>query len=273
MISTSSYTKVLTIAGSDSGGGAGIQADLKTIEALGCFGLTAIAAITAQNTVGVQAVYPLAAEQVRAQLDSIFGDMGADAVKIGLLAPGIPGVVADRLRHYGAHRIVLDPVMVATSGDVLLAERARADLVLELFPMAAVVTPNIAEAQTILGSSALIGSQAQMREAGSVLLAQTGAQAVLLKGGHNADAEAADLLLEAGGRATWLLGQRIATDNTHGTGCTLSSAIACYLAKGLPLAEACKAGKAYLQGALAAGANRQLGAGHGPVWHSWQQSI
>jgi hydroxymethylpyrimidine/phosphomethylpyrimidine kinase len=257
---------VLTIAGSDSGGGAGIQADLKTFSALGVYGASVITALTAQNTRAVSAIHDVPPAFVRAQLDAVFDDIEFAAVKIGMLSRlEIIDAVADRLHRHGARNIVLDPVMVAKSGDRLLRADAVAALKQRLLPLATVITPNLPEAAVLLevkearDLAGMIESAARLRELGP--------QAVLLKGGHlDQGAESVDVL-DDGREPLTLAAPRIATANTHGTGCTLSSAIAALLARGLSLHEAARAAKAYVTAALR-GANRlNVGHGHGPVHH------
>ncbi|WP_382327186.1 bifunctional hydroxymethylpyrimidine kinase/phosphomethylpyrimidine kinase [Hydrogenophaga sp. UC242_50] len=259
------YTRVLSIAGSDSGGGAGIQADLKTFAALGCYGMTAITALTAQNTLGVSGIHGVPPEMLKAQLSAVLDDIGVDAVKIGMLhAPDIVRTVAWALRHYEVKQVVLDPVMVATSGDRLIAPDTVQVLVDELFPLATVVTPNLDEAALLLGRP--IGDADELETAARDLLA-LGAKAVLLKGGHLPGDEVADLLVSGAGPAQRLASPRIASRNTHGTGCTLSSAIAAYLALGNPLDQAVAKARSYILQAIAMGANVYTGAGHGPLNH------
>ncbi len=261
------YARVLSIAGSDSGGGAGIQADLKTIAALGGYGMTAITAITVQNTVGVRAIQALPPELLAQQIDAVAEDIGVDAVKIGMLHdPAVVQVVAAALRRHRFAHVVLDPVMVATSGDKLITQDTVAVLIRELFPLATLITPNLDEAGWLIGRP--IASAAELDSAAHALLA-LGARAVLLKGGHLPGDELVDLLLEAPHTLQRWQDSRIATRNTHGTGCTLSSAIACQLALGEPLADAVAAARAYVRGALAAGADVVTGHGHGPLNHGF----
>ena len=261
------YPRLLTIAGSDSGGGAGIQADLKTFAALGCYGMTAITAITAQNTRGVTAIQALPASLLAQQMDAVAQDIGVDAVKIGMLhnAEAVLAVAA-AIRRHGWTRVVLDPVMVATSGDALMARETVAVLVRELFPLAAVVTPNLDEAALLLGRP--VTREAGLEAAAADLLA-LGARALLLKGGHLAGDELVDVLLEAGRPPLRLAGARIASGNTHGTGCTLSSAIACHLALGSSLADAVRLARDYVREAILHGADVQTGGGHGPLNHGF----
>jgi hydroxymethylpyrimidine/phosphomethylpyrimidine kinase len=259
------YPRVLSIAGSDSGGGAGIQADLKTFAALGCYGMTAITAITVQNTLGVSAVHALPPETVSAQIAAVMDDIGADAVKIGMLhSPEIVRVVAEALRHYGVRHVVLDPVMVATSGDRLIAPETVQVMVHELFPLTSVVTPNLDEAAALLGRE--IESAGQLEAAARDLLA-LGAPAVLLKGGHLQGDTVIDVLAWREGEVQRLQSARIASRNLHGTGCTLSSAIAAHLALGETLPRAVALAREYILQAIAAGVDVHLGAGHGPLNH------
>ena len=260
------YYRALTIAGSDSGGGAGIQADLKTFAALGCYGMSVITALTAQNTVAVTAIHPVPPAFIAQQIDTIMEDIGVDAVKIGMLhASSVIQTVAERLAHYRMVPIVLDPVMVAKSGDKLLQDEAVEALKATLVPLATVLTPNLPEASVLLGRP--IVDRDQMKEA-SMALTELGPQAVLLKGGHLHDALSPDVLyIKMDGTLEVFEGKRIETGNTHGTGCTLSSAIAAYLARGEGIREAVGKAKAYLTKALQAGAAYRLGQGHGPVHH------
>lgn len=261
------YARVLTIAGSDSGGGAGIQADLKTFAALGCYGTSAITALTAQNTVGVQGIHAVPAEFLKAQIQSVLDDIGVDAVKIGMLhAPGIVEVVAWAIDHYKLTNVVLDPVMVATSGDRLIASETVQVLVHELFPRVSVITPNLDEAALLLGRD--IPNAEALDIAAQDLLAM-GARAVLLKGGHLAGDEVVDLLADASGPLQRLASRRIASRNVHGTGCTLSSAIAAHLALGYGLGEAVSLARAFILGAIAQGADVTTGQGHGPLNHGF----
>ena len=265
MTSTQHYPRLLTIAGSDSGGGAGIQADLKTFAALGCYGMTAITAITAQNTVGVRAIHGIPAEMLKAQIEAVVEDIGVDAVKIGMLhSPEIVRVVAWAIDHFKLPHVVLDPVMVATSGDTLVGQETVQVLVRELFPRATVVTPNLDEAALLLKRN--INRVEELDAAAQDLLA-LGANAALLKGGHLAGSEVVDVLAQPGQPHTRLQSARIASRNVHGTGCTLSSAIAAHLALGYPLDAAVKLARAYILQAIAAGAAVHTGGGHGPLNH------
>ena len=261
------YARVLTIAGSDSGGGAGIQADLKTFAALGCYGMTAITALTAQNTVGVQGIHAVPPAFLQSQLQSVIEDIGVDAVKIGMLhEPGVVEVVAWAIQHYQLQRVVLDPVMVATSGDRLIADATVRVLVDQLFPLATVITPNLDEASLLLGRP--IAAVSDLSGAAQALLSQ-GARAVLLKGGHLPGDQVVDVLARPGHVDVVLASSRMASRNTHGTGCTLSSAIAAHLALGEPLERAVRAAREYILGAIQAGAGVQVGHGHGPLNHGY----
>jgi len=255
----------VTIAGSDSGGGAGIQADLKTFSALGVYGASVVTALTAQNTKGVSAIHDVPAEFVAAQIDAVFSDLAVGAVKIGMVSQSaVIATIAAGLERWQQSKVVLDPVMIATSGDKLLAPDAVDVLKRVLMPRALIVTPNLPEAAA-LTDAPVAETEDEMRAQGERLLA-LGARAVLMKGGHGSGVESVDLLIEptTGMR---LAADRIATKNTHGTGCTLSSAIAAGLAKGLDLPEAVRAAKTYVTAALAAGDRIKIGSGHGPVHH------
>ena len=266
----------LTIAGSDSSGGAGIQADIKTMTANGVFALCAVTALTAQNTTGVTDILESTPHFLAEQLDAVFTDIFPDAVKIGMVSSiELIRVIAEKLRQYGARHIVVDPVMVATSGARLIAEDAAEALTRRLFPLATVITPNIPEAMALLDYE--VDSERTQQNAAMLLTRRFGC-ASLVKGGHFVN-EANDVLAEPAPLddegnhlgdplTTWFRHKRIETGNTHGTGCTLSSAIACALAQGMDLADAVNAGKAYLTGALAAGFD--MGKGSGPVNHVWQ---
>ena len=255
----------VTIAGSDSSGGAGIQADLKTFSALGVYGASVIAALTAQNTKGVTGIHDVPPDFVTAQMDAVFSDLDVGAVKIGMLSqPKVIEAVAAGLARHGQEKVVLDPVMIAASGDRLLAPEAVQVLRDVLIPLALVVTPNLPEAAALL-EAPIAKNEADMREQGEKLLG-LGPRAVLIKGGHAEGAESVDLLIEPTSVAR-LSAERIDTRNTHGTGCTLSSAIAAGLAKGLDLAEAVRQAKAYVTAAIAASDKLNIGTGHGPVHH------
>ncbi len=281
--------KVLTIAGSDSGGGAGIQADLKTISALGCYGLTAITALTAQNTQGVRAIHAPDPNFLQAQLDAVFEDIGADAVKIGMLhSPEIVAVVADTLRRFKPAHVVLDPVMVATSGDKLITPETQEHIVRELFPLATVVTPNLDELSWFVGEPI---TRWEQFESSAVKLQAMGAAHVLVQGGHMQSPNLMDMLVELTSLTTdrpapstdakpapiekvrrditEIVKPRIDTPNLHGTGCTLSSAIACYLALGYPLKASVKAAQDYVYQAISHAVGMQVGHGHGPINHSF----
>ena len=259
------YPRVLSIAGSDSGGGAGIQADLKTFSALGCYGMTAITAVTAQNTLGVTAIHGVPVEVLKAQICAVMDDIGVDALKIGMLhSPELVRVVAWAIDEYRIERVVLDPVMVATSGDRLIAEETIGVLVGELFHRVTLVTPNLDEAALLLGGA--ISTIAALDDAAARLLA-LGAHAVLLKGGHLPGDEVVDVLAMRGEELRRLQSSRIASDNVHGTGCTLSSAIAAGLALGLSLPQAVAEARRYVLQAIAAGAQVHTGGGHGPLNH------
>ena len=260
------YHRVLTIAGSDSGGGAGIQADLKTISANRCYGMSVITALTAQNTLGVTAIHAVPVDFVAAQMDAVLSDIGADAVKIGMLfSPELIRTVADGLRRHGAKNIVLDPVMVAQSGDKLLQDEAVTALKEHLIPLADLITPNLPEASVLLDRE--ITSEADLSAAATDLAAM-GAGNVLIKGGH-LESENSDDCLYLGDeqRLVTLAGERVVTRNNHGTGCTLSSAIAAYLARGEDMETAVRLGKDYITGAIQAGAAYEIGRGNGPVHH------
>ncbi|WP_085035438.1 bifunctional hydroxymethylpyrimidine kinase/phosphomethylpyrimidine kinase [Ensifer aridi] len=254
----------LTIAGSDSGGGAGIQADLKTFSALGVYGASVITAITAQNTKGVSAVEDVSPNVVAAQIDAVLSDLDVGAVKIGMVSrQETITAIANGLRRFGK-RAVVDPVMVATSGDRLLRPDAVAALMEELLPLALVATPNLPEAALMTGRSVAEDETEMARQAEAIMKA--GAHAVLIKGGHRKNGEATDLFFD-GEAAVRLPAPRINTRNDHGTGCTLSAAIAAGLALGRPLGEAVTIGKAYLHAALSAGGGLKVGEGRGPVHH------
>ena len=256
---------ILTIAGSDSGGGAGIQADLKAISAKGAYGLSVITALTAQNTKAVTAIHDVPSSMIRAQLDAVFDDIQIDAVKIGMLSrPEAIETVAERLRHYRAHPIVLDPVMVAKSGDALLQPDAVQALIDHLLPLATVITPNLPEAGVLLGREGP-GDVEAMRVAAGDLRA-LGPKAVFLKGGHLPDGDAIDIFEDVIGRREFRA-KRVATRNTHGTGCTLSATIAALLGRGMELSAAAEKAKADVAEMIAAADRLDVGEGHGPVHH------
>jgi hydroxymethylpyrimidine/phosphomethylpyrimidine kinase len=259
------YARVLSIAGSDSGGGAGIQADLKTFSALGCYGMTAITAITAQNTLGVQAIHAVPVDILKAQIEAVVQDIGIDAVKIGMLhSPEVVRTVAWAIAHFKLPHVVLDPVMVATSGDKLIEPATVAVLVEELFPLCELVTPNLDEAAWLLGHD--IAGMAELDQAAQDLLS-LGARGVLLKGGHLAGERLRDVLALPDRAHQHFDSRRIASQNVHGTGCTLSSAIAAHLALGLPLTQAVEQAHAFILQAIETGAGVQTGQGHGPLNH------
>jgi hydroxymethylpyrimidine/phosphomethylpyrimidine kinase len=262
----------LTIAGSDSSGGAGIQADLKTFSALGVYGASVIAALTAQNTKSVTAIHDVPPDFIAAQIDAVFSDLDVAAVKIGVLSSRAAiEAVAKGLARHRARNIVLDPVMVATSGDRLLAPDAIDALRGELIPRALIVTPNLPEAAVLAGAS--IARNESDMEAQARHILTLGARRVLIKGGHGDGADSVDLLVGEG-EVVRLPAPRIATRNTHGTGCTLSSAIAANLARGHSVAEAVQEAKTYVTAAIAAANTLQVGSGHGPLHHfhsMWRQ--
>ena len=257
------YT-ALTIAGSDSSGGAGIQADIKTMTANGVYAMSAITALTAQNTTGVTSIMEATPQFLAEELDCIFTDIYPDAIKTGMVSSSeLIEVIADKLTGYQAKNIVVDPVMVATSGARLISEDAISTLKSKLLPLAKVITPNIPEAEVL--SEMQIKSEADMEKAAEIICNRLGCS-VLLKGGHQLN-DANDLLWQKNEQATWFMGKRIDNPNTHGTGCTLSSAIASNLAKRYDLKTSVKYAKNYISGALAAGLN--LGKGSGPMNHAF----
>ena len=257
------YT-ALTIAGSDSSGGAGIQADIKTMTANGVYAMSAITALTAQNTTGVTSIMEVTPQFLAEELDCIFTDIYPDAIKTGMVSSSeLIEVIADKLTGYQAKNIVVDPVMVATSGARLISEDAISTLKSKVLPLAKVITPNIPEAEVL--SEMQIKSEADMEKAAEIICDRLGCS-VLLKGGHQLN-DANDLLWQKDEQATWFMGKRIDNPNTHGTGCTLSSAIASNLAKGYDLKTSVKYAKNYISGALAAGLN--LGKGSGPMNHAF----
>ena len=263
------YRRVLTIAGSDSGGGAGIQADLKTFAANGCYGMSVITALTAQNTQGVSGIHPVPLDFVARQIDAVLADIGADVVKIGMLySAELIALVARKLGEYRVARIVLDPVMVAQSGDKLLRDDAVEALKTQLIPLAELLTPNIPEASVLLGRKIFVAAEML---AAAEELAGLGCRNVLVKGGHLEGEDSDDCLcLGDGKRIVRFPGARLATRNNHGTGCTLSSAIAAFIAKGNDVEAAVRHAKEYITGAIRAGAAYRLGHGHGPVHHFWK---
>ena len=263
------YCKVLTIAGSDSGGGAGIQADLKTFSAIGCYGMSVITALTAQNTQGVKAIHAVPPAFAVEQIEAVLSDIGADAIKIGMLySAELIEAVAQELKKHGARKIVLDPVMVAQSGDKLLQDDAIEAIKTHLMPLADVVTPNLPEASVLCGMPL---TQWGDIESAAEILAKYGSRSILIKGGHGDERKSTDLLFLAGeGRFVSLAADRIETRNNHGTGCTLSSAIASYMAKGNDIEQSVQMAKAFINHAIAAGAHYKIGHGHGPVHHFFQ---
>lgn len=259
------YPVALTIAGSDSGGGAGIQADIKTFSALGVFATSAITAITAQNTCGVRGIQPVTPELLQAQITAILDDFTVDAIKIGMLHnKEVVRVVADLLAPLPSIPIILDPVMISTSGSKLIEDEAIQGVIEELFPIATLVTPNIPETEFLSGHR--IGSEADISFAAGLLM-EAGAQAVLVKGGHIGGDKMTDWLFQGNEPPQRFTSPSIRTGNTHGTGCTLSSAIAAYMALGKTRTEAVRSAKEYMNKALAQGANVRMGKGHGPVNH------
>ena len=262
------YKRALTIAGSDPSGGAGIQADLKAFSACGCFGTSAIVAVVDENTVGVTGVHPVPVEFVVGQIRSVLDDIGADAIKIGMLhSSELIRAVKETLADYAIRNIVLDPVMVATSGDALLQRDAVATLRDELIPCARVITPNIPEAELLLGER--LTRQEELPDAAR-RLSCGGRVSVLLKAGHLQGAELTEYLYTADGVEQRYRYERIDTPNTHGTGCTLSSAVASFLAQGHELPEAVRRAEDYVHGAIMAGREYRTGCGHGPVHHFYR---
>lgn len=258
----------LTIAGSDSGGGAGIQADLKTFSALATYGASVLTAVTAQNTQGVSAVEDISPAMISAQMQAVFADLAVNAVKIGMVSRSQTiGVIADGLATFRGP-VVVDPVMVATSGDRLLQEEAIETLIARLLPLATVVTPNLPEAALLTGRGIATSPDEMIEQA--EIIRSFGAGAVLIKGGHGTGASSTDLLVTPDG-VTELSAPRIDTSNDHGTGCTLAAAVTAGLAKGLSLTDACRAAKIYLHAALSAGRELKVGKGRGPVhhFHAW----
>ena len=266
MTTVKKYNRVLTIAGSDSGGGAGIQADIKAISAMGAYAASAITAVTVQNTLGVEAVHPIPLDILGGQIDAVLSDIGADAVKIGMLhSSEVVRLVADKLRHYDIRNVVLDPVMVSTSGHRLIEESAIETLKSELLPLARVITPNIPEAEILAGVK--IESNDELADVAH-RLSQGGKVSVLLKAGHLTEERLVDIFYNAEQDTILELPSvRIHTLNTHGTGCTLSSAFAAALACGMGLDDAARAAKEYINSAIVSGADYTNGGGHGPVDH------
>lgn len=260
------YYKTLSIAGSDSGGGAGIQADIKTFSALGCYGMSVITALTAQNTLGVQGILPIPPEFIRLQLKSILDDMSADAIKTGMLhSAEVIEAIVSTLNQYQPIPLIVDPVMIAKDGSYLLEPNAIEALKTQLFPITTLMTPNVVEAEALLNSKIIDKTSI---EKAAKELTQWGSKAVLLKGGHMPGSEGSDCLyIKAEDRCYWLHKPTIKTKNTHGTGCTLSAAITAFIAQGFSLLEAMTQAKEYLSNALTTGADYQLGKGYGPVKH------
>jgi hydroxymethylpyrimidine/phosphomethylpyrimidine kinase len=255
----------LTVAGSDSSGGAGIQADLKTFAACGVYGASVVTALTAQNTIGVAAIHRVPADFVTAQIDAVFGDLDVRAVKIGMVAErAVIEVIVSALKRWSPRHVVLDPVMVATSGDRLLAPDAVETLRTELIPQARIITPNLPEAAALLDAP-MAADEAAIIDQGRRLLT-LGARAVLIKGGHGQGADSIDYLVTTDGVVA-LAAPRIAGKNTHGTGCSLSSAIAAHLAKGQEIEAAVRGAKAFVTAAIAAADRLVVGHGHGPIHH------
>lgn len=257
---------VLTIAGSDSGGGAGIQADIKAISATGSYACSVITAVTSQNTLGVSAIHPIPVEHIASQLDAVFTDLNIAAVKVGMLADAdIIEMVASKIRHYQPNHLVVDPVMVATSGDPLLTQAAVSTMKQQLLPLADLITPNLPESVALVGGD--VPNNEQQMAAMIASLRTLGAKAVLLKGGHLEQTESSSDLLIEQHSSDLLAAKRIVTNNTHGTGCTLSSAIASYLAQGNRLHKAVYLGKQYISQAISHADQLKVGRGHGPVHH------
>ena len=263
------YNRVLTIAGSDSGGGAGIQADIKAISAMGCYAASAITAITVQNTLGVQAVHPVPLDILEGQIDAVLSDIGADAIKIGMLhSAEVVNLVAEKIEQYGIRNVVLDPVMVSTSGHRLIEEDAVEVIKSRLMPLARVITPNLPEAEILAGTK--IDGEDQF-DGIARRLSDNGNVSVLLKAGHLEEDTLVDYFYNAeDGTMTLLPSKRVCTRNTHGTGCTLSSAFAAALARGEDLTAAAASAKAYIEQAIISGAEYEIGGGHGPVNHFWK---
>lgn len=264
------YNRVLTIAGSDSGGGAGIQADIKSISAMGCYAASAITAITVQNTLGVLAVHPVPLEILEGQIDAVLSDIGADAIKIGMLhSSEVVHLVADMIGKYGIRNVVLDPVMVSTSGHRLIEDDAVEVIKTRLIPLARVITPNIPEAEILAGCR--ISGEHDFDEIARKLSA-FGNVSVMLKAGHLEEDYLVDYFYNAeDGTMTKLPSRRVHTANTHGTGCTLSSAFAAALAKGEDLTSAARSSKKYIEQAIISGAEYEIGGGHGPVNHFFRE--
>lgn len=263
------YKRVLTIAGSDSGGGAGIQADIKAISACGCYAASAITAVTVQNTLGVHNVMPVPTDIVCQQIKAVLDDIGADAIKVGMLHnEEVVRAVAQLLQKYAIPNVVLDPVMISTSGHRLIEESAIAALRQTLMPLAKVITPNIPEAEILLGRT--ISSQQDIPDAAAELAKQLQVS-VLLKAGHLSENKLADVLYDHSSQQVYTYSsERVYTRNTHGTGCSLSSALASFLAKGLTLPDATREATRYMAQAIIAGAEYEIGHGYGPVAHFYK---
>ncbi len=263
------YFKVLTIAGSDSGGGAGVNADIKAVSACGCYAASAVTAVTVQNTLGVKTVHDIPPEIISGQIHAVLSDIGADSVKIGMLSKKeTVSIVASTLKNYGIKNIVLDPVMVSTSGHSLLKEDAVETMIKELFPIVRIITPNIPEAEMLLSEKI---SDQKDTEKFAEKLSQIAGNSVLLKAGHFSDKILSDVFYNAETKQiTHFDNERVITENSHGTGCSLSSALAAFLAKGLSMECAVENAENYLRNALKEGAAYKLGGGHGPVKHFWR---
>lgn len=266
---------VLTIAGSDSGGGAGVQADIKSLSANHVYAASVLTALTAQNTMGVSAIHDVPTEFIREQMDAVFSDLDVDAVKIGMLSQSaIIDTVASGLKHWKAKNIVVDPVMVAASGDPLIADEAVDTLKQKLFPIAALVTPNLHESARLTNLPLATNDNA-IREQALLISQQNEGVAVLVKGGHGETISSRDFLYW-NGNDSWFESARIDTSNTHGTGCSLSSAIAANLARGMALPQSVEAAKIWLTGAISAADTLNIGKGHGPVHHFfdlWKEDL
>ncbi|WP_417352276.1 bifunctional hydroxymethylpyrimidine kinase/phosphomethylpyrimidine kinase [Flavobacterium alkalisoli] len=259
------YPTVLTIAGTDPSGGAGIQADLKTFSALGCYGMSVITALVAQNTTGVRAIHNVPAEFVQQQLDAVMEDIRPDAIKIGMVhTPQLVEVIANTLKLYPDIPIVFDPVMVATSGDKLIEDATIEVIVSKLFPLVTLITPNMDEASLLANMT--IKTVVQMQHAGEVI-AQTGCKTLLMKGGHLKTEQLTSILMNKNGVVNTYVSDNVETNNVHGSGCTLSSAIASYLARGEELRDAVALAQEYINGAIYYGSDVLIGKGNGPLNH------
>ena len=259
------YPTVLTIAGTDPSGGAGIQADLKTFSALGCYGMSVVTALVAQNTTGVRAIHNVPAEFVQQQLDAVMEDILPDAIKIGMVhTPQLVEVIANTLKRYPDIPVVFDPVMVATSGDKLIEDATIEVIVSKLFPLVTLITPNMDEASLLANMT--IETVDQMQQAGEVI-AQTGCKALLMKGGHLKSEQLTSILMDKNGIVNTYVSDKVETNNVHGSGCTLSSAIASYLARGEELQDAVALAQEYINGAIYYGSDVLIGKGNGPLNH------